>query len=166
MRVLYAFNWTAQNRQVDFESSIMSENKVALKFAQIRLRGKHGLQRLDEHSHGWLGMIFSAINQTLNPNTATTAAAIAYFSLLSLFPIVLLSISIASFSLGPRVDQHVILQKLEFIAPALSQLLGNNIDEIIHQSWTGHRACANWSGLVCLYGFLYVHAYVDRDLGH
>jgi membrane protein len=42
-----------------------------------------------------------------------------------------LSISIASFYLGPLMDQQLILQKLEFIAPALSQLLGQNIDEII-----------------------------------
>ena len=29
------------------------------------------------------------------------------------------------------MDQHLIVQKLEFIAPALGQLLGKNIDEII-----------------------------------
>ncbi len=29
------------------------------------------------------------------------------------------------------MDQHLIVQRLEFIAPALSQLLGKNIDEII-----------------------------------
>ena len=42
-----------------------------------------------------------------------------------------MSISIASFSLGPLMDQQLIVQKLEFIAPALGQLLGKNIDEII-----------------------------------
>jgi uncharacterized BrkB/YihY/UPF0761 family membrane protein len=31
----------------------------------------------------------------------------------------------------PLMDQQLIVQKLEFIAPALGQLLGNNIDEII-----------------------------------
>ena len=42
-----------------------------------------------------------------------------------------MSISIASFNLGPLMDQELIVQKLEFIAPALGQWLGQNIDEII-----------------------------------
>ena len=67
----------------------------------------------------------------MTPNSAITAAAIAYFALFSLFPLTLLSISIASFTLGPLMDQQLIVQKLEFIAPALGQLLGQNIDEII-----------------------------------
>ena len=86
---------------------------------------------LDERTHGWLGILANAFDQTLKPNSAIIAAAIAYFSILSLFPLTLLSIAIASFSLGPLMDQQVIIQRLEFIAPALGQLLGQNIDEII-----------------------------------
>jgi membrane protein len=76
-------------------------------------------------------MLASAVKEALKPNTAITAAAIAYFALFSLFPITLLSISIASFSLGPSMDRQLIIQRLEFIAPALGQLLGQNIDDII-----------------------------------
>jgi membrane protein len=72
-----------------------------------------------------------AASETLKPDSAITAAAIAYFAIFSLFPITLLSISIASFTLGPLMDQQLIVQKLEFIAPALGQLLGQNIDGII-----------------------------------
>ena len=79
-------------------------------------------------------MLASAAKETLKPDTAITAAAIAYFALFSLFPITLLSISIASFSLGPLMDRQLIIQKLEFIAPAMGQLLGQNIDEIIKSS--------------------------------
>jgi len=44
----------------------------------------------------------------------------------------LLSIAIASFSLGPVIEQQLIIQRLEFIAPALlGQLLGENIGVII-----------------------------------
>ena len=60
-----------------------------------------------------------------------SAAAIAYFAVFSLFPLTLLSIAVASFSLGSSMDQHLIVQRLEYIAPALGQLLGGNIDEII-----------------------------------
>lgn len=98
------------------------------KFWQEAIRIVH---QLDEQTHGWLGILAGAADQTLKPNSAITAAAIAYFAILSLFPLTLLSIAIASYSLGPSMDQQLIIQRLEFIAPALGQLLGKNIDEII-----------------------------------
>ena len=76
-------------------------------------------------------MLAGAAGEALKPDSAITAAAIAYFALFSLFPFILLSISIASFTLGPLVEQQFIVQKLEFIAPALGRLLGQNIDEIV-----------------------------------
>lgn len=89
--------------------------------------------KADEASHGWLGIMWNATQQTLRMDTSIMASGIAYFSLFSLFPLILLSISIASFGLGPAfaVDEHIVVQRLEFIAPALGQLLGNNIDQII-----------------------------------
>jgi len=75
--------------------------------------------------------LVGAAQQALKPDSALTAAAIAYFAIFSLFPLALLSIGIASFSLGPLMDQQVVVQRLEFIAPALGQLLGKNLDEII-----------------------------------
>ena len=100
-------------------------------FTHLRQQGILSATRIDDRIGGWLGMVTSAVNQALKPETAITAAAIAYFALFSLFPITLLSISIASFSLGPSMDRQFIVQRLEFIAPALGQLLGQNIDEII-----------------------------------
>jgi membrane protein len=89
------------------------------------------VQSLDERANGWLGIVAEAARDALKPASSITAAAIAYFALFSLFPIILLSISIASFTLGPLMDQQLVVQKLEFVAPALGQLLGQNIDEII-----------------------------------
>jgi len=99
--------------------------------AQLWQQGIRSANRINELTRGWLWMLASAVNGALKPDTAILAAAIAYFALFSLFPITLLSISIASFSLGPSVDRQLIIQRLEFIAPALGQLLGQNIDEII-----------------------------------
>lgn len=82
-------------------------------------------------TRGWSWMLADAARETLKPDTAITAAAIAYFALFSLFPIVLLTISIASFSLDPSNDLTLIMRRMEFIAPALGQLVGQNIDEII-----------------------------------
>ncbi len=96
-------------------------------------RGSGFARKLDSLSRGWLGILWTATQQTLKADTSVMASAIAYFSLFSLFPLILLSISIASFSFAPALlmDEHIIVQRLEFIAPALGQLLGENIDQII-----------------------------------
>jgi membrane protein len=99
--------------------------------AQLWQQGILRAHRLNEGTHGWLGLLAGAARAALKPGSVITAAAIAYFAIFSLFPLTLLSIAIASFSLGSLMDQHLIVQRLEFIAPALGQLLGKNIDEII-----------------------------------
>jgi membrane protein len=109
----------------------MTAPKMLSDMTQLWQRGKGSAQSLNERTHGWLGILAGATREALKPDMAITAAAIAYFALFSLFPIILLSISIASFNFGLLMDHHLIVQKLEFIAPALGQLLGQNIDEII-----------------------------------
>jgi membrane protein len=109
----------------------MTAPRMAKTIEQLWQQGIHSAHRLNERTHGWLGMLVGAARETLKPDSAITTAAIAYFALFSLFPLTLLSISIASFYLGPLMDQQLIVQKLEFIAPALGQLLGQNINEII-----------------------------------
>ena len=109
----------------------MTAPRMVKATSQLWQRGIRSAHRLDERTHGWLGMLASAAGEALKPDSAITAAAIAYFALFSLFPFILLSISIASFTLGPLVEQQFIVQKLEFVAPALGRLLGQNIDEIV-----------------------------------
>jgi membrane protein len=91
----------------------------------------HRFHGLDEWTHGWLGMLADAGSQAFKPESTISAAAIAYFSIFSLFPLTLLSITIASFSLGSLLDYHTIVNRLEFFAPALGLLLGKNFDDII-----------------------------------
>ncbi|MFO7585484.1 MAG: YihY/virulence factor BrkB family protein [Anaerolineales bacterium] len=105
--------------------------KLSERMAYFRQQGFHRARRLDQRSRGWLGILAVAASKALSPDSSITAAAIAYFALFSLFPITLLSVAIASYTLGPLMDQQFIVEKLEFIAPALGQLLGRNIDEII-----------------------------------
>jgi len=109
----------------------MIESRMDKYFAQLKRQVIRDANRINERTRGWLGMLAGAAKEALKPDTSITAAAIAYFALFSLFPITLLSISIASFSLGPSMDRQLIIQRLEFIAPAMGQLLGQNIDEII-----------------------------------
>jgi len=109
----------------------MTAPKLPGWISRLWQQGILAIRRLDERTHGWLGMMAAAARETFKPNSAITAAAIAYFATFSLFPITLLSIAIASLDLGGLMDQHIIVQRLEFIAPALGQLLGKNIDDII-----------------------------------
>lgn len=109
----------------------MTAPKIARDVAQLWQQGMRHAHRFDDWTHGWLGIVLGAAKQTSQPGSAITAGAIAYFAVFSLFPLILLSIAIASFSLGSLVDQALILEKLEFIAPSLGELLGPNLDEII-----------------------------------
>ncbi len=109
----------------------MTASKIVDRITRFWLLGKRGSRWLDKQSHGWLGISAVAAKEATNPQSVITAAAISYFAIFSLFPIILLSIGIASLSFGSLVDPHVIVQRLEFITPALSQLLGKNIDEIM-----------------------------------
>jgi membrane protein len=109
----------------------MTIRGMARTVARVWQQSIRRAHQYDERTHGWLGMLAGAARQALKPDSSITAAAIAYFAIFSLFPLTLLSIAIASFSLGSLVDQHLIVQRLEFVAPALGQLLGKNIDEIV-----------------------------------
>jgi membrane protein len=109
----------------------MTPSRMARRVARIRQQGSRSVHRFDEQTHGWLGLLVGAAKKALRPDSGITAAAIAYYALFSLFPLTLLSISVSSFSLGPAMEQQLVVQKLEFIAPALGQLFGANIDEII-----------------------------------
>lgn len=90
-------------------------------------------------------MLAVAAGQALKPGSTVIAAAIAYFSLFSLFPLILLSISIVSYTLDPAAGQQYIVDKLEFITPALGILLGQNINEIIRA-----RGPVTWFALIGL----------------
>jgi membrane protein len=97
---------------------------------QFRHKLARGGRRLDEQIGGWLGLLWSAAQKTVRPNSIIRAAAIAYFALFSLFPVVLLSLAIASFRFGELMEAAQVVKRLEFIAPALGQLLGKNISDI------------------------------------
>lgn len=89
------------------------------------------LTRLNRGLNSWPKIIAIALKDTFKPETGVLAAAVAYFAFLSIFPLVLLSVSVSSLWLGRLVDENQIIQELEFIAPALGQLLGRNLTEIV-----------------------------------
>ena len=63
----------------------MTPSKYVNKLWQQAVQIMH---TLNERTNGWLWVLANSIKQTLMPDTAIMASAIAYISLFSLFPLI------------------------------------------------------------------------------
>ena len=79
----------------------------------------------------WLDLIWRAIWATWNPDMSLIASSIGFYTLISLFPLILLSVAIASLWVDPLWAEGEIMAQLEFVAPALGELLGKNLESIV-----------------------------------
>ena len=79
----------------------------------------------------WVYVLIRATQQALSPESSLLAGSIGYFTLFSLFPLTLLTVGIASFWFDPLFAESEIVGQLEFVVPALSQLLGENLERIV-----------------------------------
>ena len=86
---------------------------------------------LDERTDGWFVLFFEALRDVLAFKSSLYGAATAYFALFSIFPLILLTIGIASFWWDPQNVWQGIISRLEYVVPALDELLGNYLDQII-----------------------------------
>lgn len=109
----------------------MVSRKISDRLDKLSQDGRRLVRNVDDHAYGWPGVLARATQNALKPYSVIAAAAISYFTLFSIFPIILLSVTLTSFNLNPLMDWHYIIQMFEFIAPALDQLLGQNIAAII-----------------------------------
>jgi membrane protein len=86
---------------------------------------------LSQIARDWLGVSWQSFRATFMPESALTAAAISYFTLFSLFPLTLLTVAIGSIWLDPMLAESEVVTQMEFVAPALGELLGTNIERIV-----------------------------------
>lgn len=88
---------------------------------------------------GWLGVGIEAWRRTFTLESSLVAAALAYFSLFSFFPLLIFTTMLASTSVGSALDRSEIIAQISFIAPALSYLLESQLQRIVEmeQSITG-----------------------------
>lgn len=102
-------------------------------------RSRALLRWLRQMRQGWLGIGLSALRQTLTVESSLTAAAIAYFSLFSFFPLLVFTTMIAGTWLSPVIDQSEIIAQFNFLAPALAFLLESQLQRIadLDQGVTG-----------------------------
>jgi membrane protein len=94
--------------------------------------GSEWVNGLGSHARGWLLITGQALQQTFGSDTGMVASSIGYYTLFSLFPLILLSVAIASLWVDPRVVESEIMLRLEFIVPGLQALLGQNIESIVN----------------------------------
>jgi membrane protein len=95
-------------------------------------RSRRYISELRAASRQWFKVIVQAFRATAHPDTVLIASSIGYFTLISLFPLILLSVAIASFWLAdPGVVEGEVITQLEFVAPALGNLLGENVERIV-----------------------------------
>lgn len=99
---------------------------------------RQGQQAIEQVSGGvrrqlrqWLPLFRRALNATFSPETSLIASSIGYFTLISLFPLTILAVAIASLWIDPMLAENEIVTQLEFIAPALGDLLGANLERIV-----------------------------------
>lgn len=78
----------------------------------------------------WARIGTRALQESTSPESQLVASSIAFFTLLSVFPLVLLVIAIGSRWLDPLLIEARLVEQLEFAVPALESLLGSNLESL------------------------------------
>jgi membrane protein len=104
---------------------------VVTEWNHILERGQRQWQILDHRTDGWLAIFIGSTREVLSYEASLIGAAFAYFTLLSVFPLILLTLAIASFFVEPTQIGTGILERLEFVIPGFEQLLGTNLERIL-----------------------------------
>ena len=112
--------------------------------------------RLDQKSNGWLGVGERAYKGFLYHQGNANAAATAYYTLFSVFPLTLVLISLGSFVLDSEGAQQAALSAVGTYLPAAVELVERNIQRVLEQ-----RGTASVIGLV---GFVWAASGVFGSL--
>ncbi len=87
--------------------------------------------RLDARSDGWLGVGERAFKGFISHQGNANAAAIAYYTLFSVFPLTLLLISLGSFVLDSQQAQDAALTAVGTYLPFATELVQRNIERVL-----------------------------------
>jgi len=103
--------------------------------------------RLDGRSRGWLGVFERTHKSFLKHQGNANAAAVAYYTLFSVFPLTLLLIALGSFFLDPQQAQQAALAAVGAILPGAVDLVQTNIQQVLESRGT--------AGLIGIVGFVW-----------
>lgn len=87
--------------------------------------------RLDARSDGWLGVCERTYKGFLEHQGNANAAAIAYYTLFSIFPLTLLLISLGSFYLNSEQAQQAALAAVRVYMPTAVEFVQRNIERVL-----------------------------------
>jgi YihY family inner membrane protein len=114
--------------------------------------------RLDARSKGWLGVFERTYKGFLKHQGNANAAAVAYYTLFSVFPLTLLLISLGSFVLDSEQAQQAALALVGTYLPTAADLVQRNIEGVL-----ALRGTVTIIGVV---GFLWSASGVFGGLSH
>ena len=114
-------------------------NKILSTYSRFWLRVEHGVARIDRRTGGWLILFGGSFKEILSFESSLVAAATAYFTLFSVFPLILLTLAMATRWLDPLPIGSEIMERIEFVLPAFEDLLGANLEQMTEAV---HGACA------------------------
>jgi membrane protein len=93
--------------------------------------GSERLGWLGAYGRDWLFVTGHALQQTFGGETSMIASSIGYYTLMSLFPLILLTVAISSLWVDVNVTESELMKPLEFLAPGATELLGQNIESVV-----------------------------------
>lgn len=113
----------------------LSWRQIARRVSETGERAWRVLQRIDDRGRGWPGLLARSAREVLSFRFSLISAAVGYFTLFSIFPLLLLTVAIASIQLDPiptitDSELHEVIQRFEFVVPAIDDLLGANLERI------------------------------------
>ena len=79
----------------------------------------------------WARLCLRALHVAISPESQLVASSIGFFTLFSVFPLLLLVVALASNWLDPVLAETRIVAELEFIVPGLDSLLGANLQSLV-----------------------------------
>jgi membrane protein len=123
---------------------------------ETRLKVVRVWVRLDGKSHGWLGVGERTYKGFINHQGNANAAAIAYYTLFSVFPLTLLLVSLGSFVLNSEQAREAAIAAVGTYLPAAVELVQRNIERVLQL-----RGTASVIGLI---GFIWAASGVFGSL--
>ncbi len=121
-----------------------------LRLSQVRQRLVQMWERLDAWSGGWLGVGERAYKRFAEHQGNASAAAIAYYTLFSVFPLTLGLVSLGSLVLDSAEAHDAVLGLVAAYSPAIVDLVEENIQQVLQARGA--------FGLIAALGFLWSSA--------
>lgn len=78
----------------------------------------------------WSRLVGRSLQAAFSPESQLVASSIGYYTLFSLFPLILFVFALAAKWLDPILTEARIIAELEFVAPGLESLLGENLQNL------------------------------------